>query len=176
LLVFLFPFLLSLLWLSLQLLLPSPQVPEQMAAVLRVVPAGQPAAHAGQDHGHQAERRRVVVGPRVMADAPVHGLVRVAGALGAELPDSPIIAVLLIQEGYQAVERVAVRALRVCLRRARSVFLGGEGRERGQKKEKSVSRAEELGKQGRGEVANDRCEEEGGNSRSTHVTIMLEVT
>lgn len=62
-----------------------------------------------------------MVGPWVVADAVVDGIVGVAGALGAELPDGPVFSVFLVEEVDEAVERVAVCELRVCLRRARAV-------------------------------------------------------
>lgn len=68
----------------------------------------------------------MVVGPGVVADAAVDGVVRVAGSLGAEFPDGPAVAVLGVEEGDEPVERVAVRALRVGLRGARAVDMGDE--------------------------------------------------
>jgi hypothetical protein len=66
----------------------------------------------------------VVVRPGVVADAAVDGLVRVARPLGAEFPDGPPVAVAGVEEGHEAVERVAVGTLRVGLGGARSVCLG----------------------------------------------------
>lgn len=43
------------------------------------------------------------------------GLVRVPRTLGTELPDSPAVAVASVEEGYEAIQRVAVGALWVCL-------------------------------------------------------------
>lgn len=69
----------------------------------------------------------MMVGPGVMADAIVDGIVGVAGALGAEFPDGPVFSMFLVEEGDEAVERVAVRALRVCLRRAGAEKRGKRG-------------------------------------------------
>lgn len=60
-----------------------------------------------------------MVGPRVVPDPAVDLLVRVAGALGAELPDGPFVAVVLVEELDELVERVAVGALRVSAAGAR---------------------------------------------------------
>jgi hypothetical protein len=60
-----------------------------------------------------------MVGPRIVADAAIHGLVRVAGALGAELPDGPAVGVFGVEEGDEAVQGVAVGEL--------GVGLGGAG-------------------------------------------------
>lgn len=56
-----------------------------------------------------------MIRPRVMSHAVVHELIRIAGALGAKLPDGPIGAMLGVEEGYEMVERIAVGALRVGL-------------------------------------------------------------
>lgn len=60
----------------------------------------------------------MVVGPGVVADAAVDGVVGVSGALGAELPDGPVVAVLGVEEGDELVEGVSVRPLGVRLGRA----------------------------------------------------------
>lgn len=57
----------------------------------------------------------MVIRPWVMPDASVDGVVWVACALGAELPDGPVFAVLFVEEGDEAVEWRAVCPLRVCL-------------------------------------------------------------
>jgi hypothetical protein len=56
-----------------------------------------------------------MVRPRVVANAIVHRLIGIPGPLGAKLPDGPAIAMLTIEKGNEAVERVAVGALRVGL-------------------------------------------------------------
>ena len=73
----------------------------------------QPITHARHDIGEQGEGRRMVVGEGVVVDAVVDVRVGVAGALSAELPDGPVVAMLLVEELDQRVERVAVGALRV---------------------------------------------------------------
>jgi hypothetical protein len=62
-----------------------------------------------------------MVRPRVMPYAPVHSLVGVPSPLGSELPYRPAVAVLGVEERDEAVERVAVGALRVGLGGAGSV-------------------------------------------------------
>lgn len=59
-----------------------------------------------------------MIGKRVVPDAPVHGLVRVPRALGAEFPYGPVLAMSAVEEGDEVVDGVAVRALRVRLRGA----------------------------------------------------------
>ena len=58
----------------------------------------------------------MVVWPRVVPHTVVDEMVRVACALGAELPDGPVLAMALIEEVDNTVERIAVGTLRVCLR------------------------------------------------------------
>lgn len=60
-----------------------------------------------------------MVWPGEMVDPMVHLAVRVARALCAELPDTPVLAVFGVEEADQCVERVSVCALRVGGRRAR---------------------------------------------------------
>jgi hypothetical protein len=55
-----------------------------------------------------------------MADPVVNGFIGIAGTFGSELPYCPVLAMLAIEECYKLVEWVAVRTLRVRLRRARS--------------------------------------------------------
>jgi hypothetical protein len=57
----------------------------------------------------------MMVRPWVVTNAIVHRLVGIPGTLGAELPDSPAIAMLGIEKGNEAIERVAVGALWVGL-------------------------------------------------------------
>jgi hypothetical protein len=54
-----------------------------------------------------------VVRERVVVDAVVDFGVWVAGALGAELPNCPVVFVLVVEKFYERVEGVAVRALGV---------------------------------------------------------------
>jgi len=63
----------------------------------------------------------MMVRPRVVPDAVVDGLIRVSGALGAKLPYGPIVAVLVVEEADEPVERIPIRALGVRLRWARAV-------------------------------------------------------
>ncbi len=60
--------------------------------------AREPFAHARHDAGDQLKGRRMVVGPRIVPYPPVHLVVRVAGALGAELPYCPLVSMLLVQK------------------------------------------------------------------------------
>lgn len=60
-----------------------------------------------------------MIRPGVVSDAVVDGLVGVPGAFGAELPDGPAGAVLVVEVGDEAVEGVAVGEL--------GVGLGGAG-------------------------------------------------
>lgn len=71
-----------------------------------------------------------MIRPRIMPNAVIHQVVWVSRALGAELPDGPVFAMLGVEEGDEVVERVAVSALRVGLRGPR----GGdeEGRDVGE--------------------------------------------
>lgn len=57
----------------------------------------------------------MVVWPGVVAYSPVDSLVGVSSALGAKLPYCPVVAVFGVEKGYEAIERIAVSALGVCL-------------------------------------------------------------
>lgn len=61
-----------------------------------------------------------MIRPWVVPYAAVDGLIRVSRPFGAELPYRPVVRVLGIKEGDEAVERVAVGSLRVCLTRSRA--------------------------------------------------------
>lgn len=56
-----------------------------------------------------------MIGPRVVPDSAIDGLVRVAGSLSTKLPYCPVIAMLFVEEGYEPVEGVAIRPLGVRL-------------------------------------------------------------
>lgn len=53
----------------------------------------------------------MVVWPGKVPDSVVDFFIGVAGALGAELPDCPLIAVFGVEKGDELVERVAIGAL-----------------------------------------------------------------
>lgn len=59
---------------------------------LEVVP------HARDGGGDQGEGGWMMVRERGVEDAPVHLVVTISGALGTELPDSPVLAVLAVEE------------------------------------------------------------------------------
>lgn len=61
-----------------------------------------------------------MVRPRVVPDPVVDRLIWIASALATELPDGPVLLMLVIKERDQAIERVSVGKLRICLRRSRS--------------------------------------------------------
>ena len=79
------------------------------------LPAVEPIAHAGKDHGDEAEGRWVVVRERIVPDSSVHEVVWIPRALGAELPYGPVLAMSLVEERDEMVERIAVGSLWVCL-------------------------------------------------------------
>lgn len=54
-----------------------------------------------------------MVRPRIMPYSSMHVLVWVTRALGAELPDGPVLAMLLVEEGDELVEGCAVVAFGV---------------------------------------------------------------
>lgn len=54
-----------------------------------------------------------MIRPRIVPHAPVNLAIGVSRTLGAELPDGPVLAVLVVEELDEGVERVAVGALRV---------------------------------------------------------------
>jgi hypothetical protein len=65
-----------------------------------------------------------VIRPRVVPYPAVDGLVGIACAFGAKLPDGPAIAVFRVEECDELIERVPIRALREGLRRTGTVYDG----------------------------------------------------
>lgn len=61
-----------------------------------------------------------MIRPGVVSDAVVYELVGIARSLGPELPYSPVLAMLGVEEIDETIERVAICALRVGLRGARA--------------------------------------------------------
>lgn len=56
-----------------------------------------------------------MIRPRVVSNPIIHRFVRVSSTLGAEFPDGPAIAVLLVEESDQTVKGVTVGSLGVGL-------------------------------------------------------------
>lgn len=68
-----------------------------------------------------------MIGPGIVPYASIDSLVRVAGAFSPELPDGPIISMFGVEKGNEAVKRVAVGSLGICLARSGAVEReGGE--------------------------------------------------
>lgn len=59
----------------------------------------------------------MVVRPRVVSYPPIDSFVRIASAFCPELPYGPVVAVFGVEEGDEAIERVAVGSLWVRLAR-----------------------------------------------------------
>ncbi len=57
------------------------------------------------------KRRRMMIWPWKMPDSTVHLVIGVARALGAELPDSPVDAMFLVQVAHQRTQWVPIRSL-----------------------------------------------------------------
>lgn len=55
----------------------------------------------------------MVIRPREMVNPAIYLLIRVPGAFGAELPNTPILAMFRVEEGDERVEWVAVCTLRI---------------------------------------------------------------
>ena len=62
-----------------------------------------------------------MVWPGIMPDPVIYEIIGVSRALGAELPYRPVVAMFRVEEFYQAVEGIAIRPLRVRLRRSGSM-------------------------------------------------------
>lgn len=62
----------------------------------------------------------MVIRPRVVPYSIVYEPVGIASSFGAEFPYGPVLVVLGVEELDKAIEGVAIGALRVGLRRARS--------------------------------------------------------
>lgn len=54
-----------------------------------------------------------MIRPRIMPHPAIHLTIGIPRPLGPKLPDRPLVAVLVVEELHQLVQRVAVRALRV---------------------------------------------------------------
>lgn len=57
----------------------------------------------------------MVVRPWVVSYSAIDSFVGVASTLCTELPYGPVVSMLAIEEGYEAVKRVTVGSLGVCL-------------------------------------------------------------
>lgn len=100
-----------------------------------------------------------MIRPGVVPYATVDSLVRVSCPFGAELPYRPVIRVFGVEEGDEAVERVAVGSLGVCLARSRA------GRKRCTVSLRASCMAARAG-----------CQRIGRIDAGTHVTMMSSVT
>ena len=122
--------------------------------------------HARDNQGHKMKGWRMVVGPGVVANAVIYGIVGVSGALGAELPNCPAFSMFLVEEGDEAVERVAVCALRVCLRRT--------GAEKGGKAWRLVRvQAQFRSKRPRRKMGDKRHDEAGCHVAEVQTSILM---
>lgn len=74
----------------------------------------QPIPHAAHDIRDQRKGRWVVIWPREVMNAIVDLGIRIPGALGAKLPDTPVLAMLEVEELDQLIERIAVCSLGIC--------------------------------------------------------------
>lgn len=61
-----------------------------------------------------------MVWPRIVPHSAVDSLIGVAGTLGAEFPNGPVLAVLQVQEADELVQRIPICQLGIRLRRTRS--------------------------------------------------------
>ena len=61
-----------------------------------------------------------MIRPGVVPYAAIDGLVGISRPFGAELPYRPVIWVFSVKEGDEAVERVTIGSLGVCLARSRA--------------------------------------------------------
>lgn len=59
-----------------------------------------------------------MIGPGIVPYTSIDSLVRVAGAFCPELPDGPIVPMFGVEKGNEAVKRVAVGSLGICLARS----------------------------------------------------------
>lgn len=71
----------------------------------------QPIAHAGHDVRYEGERRGMVIGEGVVVYTVVNLAVRVASAFCTKLPYRPVFTMFGVEELYEGVERIPVRAL-----------------------------------------------------------------
>ena len=67
-----------------------------------------PVPHCSHEIGYDSKRRWVVVWPWEMVNSTVDLGVWVASAFCSELEDSPVFAMLTVEERYQLIGRVAI--------------------------------------------------------------------
>ena len=90
------------------LIIPS-LIPCRSTTRFMIQPAtSQPIPHPPHNPRDKPKRRRMMIGPREVADAVVYSRVRVSRALGAELPNRPVSPVACVEVGYETGEGVAV--------------------------------------------------------------------